>query len=108
MKISNFQINKQKSEFLNITVSQKEFKQLVDNNSMLREAKQAIKYLGTVIPRELSEIHRLNFETLEKEVTLVLKKGFGQFHSWFRENYHFSKDIVFASDFTNIHRRLIF
>lgn len=81
-ELSDFKINLQKSEALNITLSPSS-RASVSGNFPFRWSPQAIKYLGTKIPSDLHLIYHLNFQPLLNVFSTDLDRWRGLAISWF-------------------------
>lgn len=71
--MSNFKVNYDKSEALNITLSNKTL-DLLQRNFSFKWQKVAIKYLGTHIPRDLTKLQELNCLSIIQNIIKLLHK----------------------------------
>lgn len=80
--LSNLRINFNKSEAMGIGIPQTQLAHF-QHTFHFKWTDKALKYLGTYIPPKLSQIFKLNFPPLLKNVQTLLHSWKNGLHSWF-------------------------
>lgn len=92
-ELSNFKVNYNKSEALNITLPTNTVK-LLTNNFSFKWQKNAIKYLGTFIPRELEKLQEYNYLPKMQKITKTLQQYDKGIFSWMGRKDIIKMDIL--------------
>lgn len=79
--MSNFKVNYDKSEVLNISLLKKTYT-LLQKDFPFKWNQEAIKYLGIFIPKDLNQLQELNYNATIRKVINLLQKFDKITYSW--------------------------
>lgn len=80
-EISNFKVNYDKSEMLNMSLLEKTYS-LLQKDFPFKWKQKAIKYLGILIPKDLDLLQELNYDATIRKLSKLLQKYDIIAYSW--------------------------